>query len=78
MYTVYVLPGALPEIKRLPEHIRQRIKRSIDELALNPRPPGGIELANVPNPKLNVSLHRFKIEKWRIVYAIDEEAVPWM
>lgn len=75
MYTVYVLPRALQEIKRLPGHIRQRVKRMIDELATNPRPSGSIELSNIPLPKPNVTLHRFKLEKWRIVYAIDEEAI---
>jgi mRNA-degrading endonuclease RelE of RelBE toxin-antitoxin system len=34
MYTVYVLPRALQEIKRLPGHIRQRVKRVIDDLAI--------------------------------------------
>ncbi|MCL4861516.1 MAG: hypothetical protein KJZ93_19010 [Caldilineaceae bacterium] len=40
MYTVYVLPRALQEIKRLPGHVRQRVKRLIDDLAEDPRPPG--------------------------------------
>ena len=73
MYTVYVLPSALQEIKHLPGHIRQRVKRVIDDLATNPQPSGSIELSNVPRPKPTVTLYRFKIEKWRIVYAIDEE-----
>jgi mRNA-degrading endonuclease RelE of RelBE toxin-antitoxin system len=75
MYMVYVLPRALQEIKRLPGHVRQRVIRMIDDLALNPRPSGSIELSNLPIPTPNVTLHRFKLEKWRIVYAIDEEAV---
>ena len=72
MYTVYVLPRALQEIKNLPGHLRQRVKRMIDELANNPRPAGSIELSGIVLPKPNVRLHRFKLEKWRIIYAIDE------
>ena len=75
MYTVYVLPRALQEIKRLPGHIRQRVKRVIDELAVDPRPSDSVELSNIPTLKPTVALHRYKIEKWRIVYAIDEEAI---
>ncbi len=73
MYTVYVLPGALQEIKRLPGHVRQQVKRIIDNFSTNPRPSGSIELSNISTSKTSVTLRRFKIEKWRIVYAIDEE-----
>lgn len=73
MYTVYVLPQALQEIKRLPGHVRQRVKRIIDDFAEDPRPPGSIDLSNITVPKSAVTLHRFKLEKWRIVYAVDEE-----
>lgn len=71
-YTVYVLPRALQEIKRLPGHVRQRAKRAIDSFAENPRPSDSIELSNVTVSSPSVSLHRYKMEKWRIVYAIDE------
>jgi mRNA interferase RelE/StbE len=73
MHTVYVLPQPLQEIKRLPGHVRQRMKRVIDDFAANPRPSGSIELSNLPVTRPTVTLHRFKLEKWRIVYAIDEE-----
>jgi mRNA interferase RelE/StbE len=72
LYTVYVLPSALQEIKHLPGHIRQRVKRAINALAENPQPPGSIALSGVVIAKPNVIAHRLKIEKWRLVYAIDE------
>lgn len=75
MYTVYVLPRTLQEIKRLPGHVRQRVKRMIDDFAKDPRPPGSIELSNITTPRPAVTLHRFKLEKWRIVYAVDVMAV---
>jgi mRNA interferase RelE/StbE len=39
-YSVYVTPSALSEVKDLPGHVRQRVKRAIDDLAANPHPPG--------------------------------------
>lgn len=72
LYTVYVLPRALQETKHLPGHIRQRVKRAITALAENPQPPGSIALSNIVIAKPNVIAYRLKIEKWRLVYAIDE------
>ena len=37
-YTVYVTPAAWKEIRKLPGHMRQRIKRTVDDLANEPRP----------------------------------------
>jgi mRNA interferase RelE/StbE len=52
--------------------MRQRVKRVIDSLAEEPRPPGSIELSGVVLLQANVTAHRLKLEKWRIVYAINE------
>jgi mRNA interferase RelE/StbE len=71
-YAVYVLPRALHEIKHLPGHVRQRVKRAIDLLAENPRPPGSSELSAVIPSMPDVTAHRLKIDKWRILYAVDE------
>lgn len=72
-YVIYVLPTALYEVKQLPGHIRQRVKRAIDALAENPHPSGSIELSDLVVPKRDVTAHRLKIEKWRILYAIDAQ-----
>lgn len=72
-YVVYVLPTALYEVKQLPGHIRQRVKRAIDALAENPRPSGSIQLSDLAVPKRDVTAHRLKIEKWRILYAVDAQ-----
>ena len=72
MYSVYVAPHALQEIKRLPGHIRQRVKRVIDGFVTDPQPPDSIQLSNVPAPP-HITLCRFRIEKWRILYVIDEQ-----
>ena len=68
-YTVYVTPRAWRKIKVLPGHIRQRVKRAIDALADNPRPPRSKKL-NMPD--LEGELYRLRLDRWRIVYAITE------
>ena len=68
-YTVHVTPEALREIKGLPGHVRQRVKRAIDGLADNPHPPGSKTL-NVPDVEPEVC--RLRLDKWRVVYAISE------
>ncbi len=71
-YTVYIIPQALREIKNVPGNLRQRIIAKIDTLENDPRPPASKELTEIPMPKDNVHLYRLRIDKWRIVYAIDE------
>ncbi len=71
-YKVYVLPQAWKEIKRLPGNIRQRVKRAIDELGNDPRPPGSIKLDTSGLPEVEAELRRLRIERWRIVYAVTE------
>ena len=68
-YTVYIIPSAWKETKNLPGNLRQRIKRTIDALADNPIPPNSKKL---DTPDLEYNLHRIRLDKWRIVYAIHE------
>lgn len=70
VYTVYVTPTALKEIKDLPGHMRQRVKRAIDELDDNPHPAGSKRL-EIPET-IPVEVWRIRLEKWRIVYMITE------
>jgi mRNA-degrading endonuclease RelE of RelBE toxin-antitoxin system len=66
-----------PEVHRvgssLPGNIRQRVKRIITHLATDPRPanskPLDTEGLNTPE---DVELRRVRMEKWRILYAINE------
>ena len=70
VYTVYVTPTALKEIKDLPGHMRQRVKRAIDELDENPHPAGSKRLEITET--IPVEVWRIRLEKWRIVYMITE------
>ena len=39
LYQIYLAPQVYREIKALPGHVRQKIKRAIADLANQPRPP---------------------------------------
>lgn len=69
-FAVYVLPGAWQEIKDLPGHMRQRVRRAVDGLALDPRPPRstGLEVADI-----GFEVRRLRLDRWRILYALDTE-----
>jgi mRNA interferase RelE/StbE len=69
-YKIYVIPGALQEIKNLPGTMRERVKRAIDSLGDNPCPALSMELEfDMPV----YSLRRLQIGRWRIIYAITRE-----
>ena len=70
-HRVYVLPGALKEIDRLPGHIRQRVRRAVTGLRDNPQPPTGRQLDYEVKP--GHELWRLRLDNWRIVYLIDRE-----
>jgi mRNA interferase RelE/StbE len=77
-YTVYVTPRAWREIKDLPGHMRQRVRRTIDDLAKTPRPPDSKPLT-VPDAAaggsvaaLGYELRRIRMDRWRIVYAVTD------
>lgn len=68
-YEVYVTPCAWAEIKGLPGHVRQRVRRAMGALRDDPRPPASKRL-NVP--ALGRELRRLRLDRWRLVYAITE------
>ena len=70
-YRLWIENEAKTEIRQLPGHVRQQIRRAIKGLSDNPRPhysrkmrtPEGIEL----------EVRRLRLERWRVIYLIDEE-----
>ena len=66
---LFIHPGAWSEIKGLPGHMRQRIKRAIDALAVHPRPHNSKRLSSAGSEH---ELRRLRLDRWRIVYAITE------
>ena len=57
-------------IEALPGHIRQRVKRLLDSLRLDPRPANAIEMRGDL-----VGHYRIKFDQWRIVYKIDDDVL---
>ncbi len=57
------------QIDDLPGHVRQRIKREIASLSLQPRPENSAELQGPLH-----GLYKIKLDQYRIVYRINDEA----
>ena len=71
---VWTEPSARDEIKELPGHVRQRVRRAVKALADDPRPPKSRSLTPPAGVDLgDLELRRLRIERWRVVYVIDEE-----
>jgi len=69
-YTVYITSQAFREVKNLPGNMRQRIKRAIDALGDEPRPPESKQL-DMPSD-VKVLVFRLRLEKWRVLYTLTE------
>ncbi len=68
-YLLDISSTARTDVRRLPGHVRQRVRRAIRSLADNPRSPRSKEL-NFTLP--DAEPRRLRIERWRIVYAVIE------
>lgn len=69
-YRIKIEQDAERQIERLPGHMRQRIKRTIAELASNPRPAPAKRMDPPHNDKW-----RLRLENYRIIYTIEDEIV---
>lgn len=71
---IWVEPEAWKAIKRMPGHIRPRVRNAIQALSENPRPPHS-KVLRVPDEMASPSLElrRLRLDNWRIVYVIDHE-----
>ncbi|MCI0380102.1 MAG: type II toxin-antitoxin system RelE/ParE family toxin [Gemmataceae bacterium] len=68
-YKVFVTPEALKEIKNLPGHIRQRVRRAVKGFTQNARPAKSKAL---DLPDLLVEVRRLRIDRWRLVYFVSD------
>lgn len=75
-YRVWVQPRVHAIRTRLPGDIRQRIRRAIDDLAQEARPPTskGLTLPEGLDNKISTEweARRIKLDDWRIVYVVSE------
>lgn len=66
-YQIDLSPDAQKTIRRLPGNVRQRIRRAIQDLAQEPRPPYSKQLdfaLEFGEPR------RLRLDRWRIIYVI--------
>ena len=70
VYSVYLTPQALAELRALPGHVRQRARRAIDAMVENARPSRSRRLAY---PDASVDLRRLRLDHWRIVYLANDD-----
>jgi mRNA interferase RelE/StbE len=69
-YRLWIKDEAKAEIRELPGHIRQRVRRAVEALASEPRPHSSRELKSLE--ELEVEPRRIRLDQWRIIYVIDE------
>lgn len=67
-YTVQVTRPAEKLLRRLPQDLLRRLQKTIDGLAVDPRPPGAVMLTGY-------DLYRVRVGDWRIIYAIQDDVL---
>jgi mRNA interferase RelE/StbE len=74
-YDVFIAREVHRSRTRLPGNVRQRVRHVIDGLAEDPRPGGStlLDLAGLHVPS-DVEVRRYRVDSWRIVYAINDQA----
>lgn len=74
-YALFLEPEVHEARKHLPGHVRQRVRRAIDDLVCEPRPAASraMDVTGLDLP-IGIELRRLRMETWRILYAINEEA----
>jgi mRNA interferase RelE/StbE len=68
-YAVIYKPSADRALRKLPEKVQRRIAAATDALADDPRPPGCVKLQGKDD------LWRIRVGPYRVVYAIQDEAL---
>ncbi len=72
-FQVWIEPEVHAAREDLPGNIRQRVKRGMGALAREPRPSSSrslnVEGLDIPP---DVEIRRLCLEKWRILYAVNE------
>lgn len=81
IYRVYIEPDVHATRQELPGHVRQQVKRIIDNFVRDPRPSGSrlLDAEEITLPVTDVEFRRVRIEYWRVIYAVsDEERQVWV
>ena len=67
-YQITFHPGALHELKKLPQSQQKKIGEVIGDLAEKPRPLGSVKLTGV-------EAYRVRIGEYRVAYAVKDKRV---
>jgi mRNA interferase RelE/StbE len=70
-YQLWIEDEAKAEIRRLPGHVRQRIRRAIQSLSDKPRPHNSHKL--IVHEEIALEARRLRLDRWRVIYVVDEE-----
>jgi mRNA interferase RelE/StbE len=73
-------PEAHAARKRLPGHVRQRLRRAIESLADDPRgrQSSALDLSDI-HVQPGIELRRLRVEQWRVIYAVNNgEGWVWV
>ena len=68
MYRLVVKPTACRQIRQLNPPVARRIVEELQQLRVNPRPPGVRKLHGVLHG------YRLRVGDWRVLYTVDDEA----
>jgi mRNA-degrading endonuclease RelE of RelBE toxin-antitoxin system len=72
-FRLWVEPDVNSARESLPGKIRQRMKRLINGLSVEPRPTNSriLDTAELDVP-VNVEVRRLRLDRWRILYALND------
>jgi len=71
-YQIWIEDKAKVEVRQLPGHMRQRIRRAIQGLGSEPRPHYSRKMRAPEEIKLE--LRRLRLDRWRVIYVVDEKS----
>jgi mRNA interferase RelE/StbE len=67
-YTVKVARELAKLLRRLPRDVQRRLVVAIDDLAINPRPRGCVQLKGQEQ-----IFYRIRVGDWRIIYTVEDD-----
>ena len=71
---LWIEPAARDEIVKLPGHMRQRVRRAVNDLREAPRPSNSRSLDIPEDLRIEgLEARRLRLDQWRVVYTIDTE-----
>ena len=65
-YRIEWKPSAAKEIRKLPKEVIRRVLQAVEDLSLDPNPPGVIKLRGTNHT------YRLRIGEYRVVYTVEE------